>query len=301
MKPTKTVITLLTLATISSLCLAQTPSNVPDYFVQASKTIGKTGALNADGSYRINIPRTDVEFTNDNGMPIPADLGLATYAAFSGTEDNALVVGDVAMLAPEINGVIDGLRADGIEVVALHNHMTTENPRLFFLHYQGHGKVTELASTLKVAFGVLGHVKAAEPAGKVGKPKVDWDAVQTVFGTKPQTFPSGVVRFANPRKDIKVTVDDLGFTPAMGLASWAAFSTCECGKTMVMGDTCINTRTELQAVIDALRKAGVSITAIHNHVFHGSQEVLFLHFEGEGEALEMARGIRSGWDSLVSK
>ena len=285
---------------LSSIGFAQTATQVPDYYLQASKTIGKDGTLNADGSFRINLPRKDVQFTNENGMEIPADMGLATYAAFTGTEKDSLVVGDVAMLAPEINGVIDALRAGKIEVVALHNHMTTESPRLFFLHYQGRGAVQELAITLQKAFSVLGKVNATVNTEKPGKPSVDWDAVQAVFGVKPQTFPSGVVRFANPRKDIKVSVDDLPFLPGMGLASWAAFSTCECGKTMVMGDTCIGSRAELQAVIDALRKADVSITAIHNHIFQGSREVLFLHFEGEGDALQMSKGIKSGWDVLGS-
>lgn len=298
----KSVLTIssLVICLISSLASAQQPQ-VPTYFQDASKTIGKPGALNADGSYRINIARTDVSFKNSRGMPIPPDLGLATYAAFFGTESDALVVGDVAMLQPEIDGVIDALRAGHIEVVALHNHMTSEEPRLFYLHYQGRGKVADLSATLKSAFSVLGKpVQVGTLPGTPGKPTVDWTAIESVFASKPQKFPSGVMRWSLPRKDLKVTVDDLAFSPPMGLGSWAAFNACECGLTMVMGDTCCGSRSELQAVIDALRKAGVSITAIHNHVFGASQEVLFLHFDGEGDALKMAGGIRAGWDALGS-
>ncbi len=292
--------TLIFAALVLISCFAQAQQTpVPTYYQGAAKTIGKAGTLNADGSFRINIARTDVTFTNLKGMPIPADLGLSTYAAFSGDATNALVVGDVAMLAGEIDGVIDALRAGGIEIVALHNHMTTEEPRLFYMHYQGHGAVKDLSTTLRNAFSLLGKKQSeVTPTSKPGKPKVDWAMVASTFKVKPQSFPSGVVRFANPRKDLKVTVDGLPFTPAMGLASWAAFSTCECGLTMVMGDTCCSGRTELQGVIDALRKAGVSVTAIHNHVYQGSQEVLFLHFEGEGDAVNLAEGIRSGWDKL---
>lgn len=283
----------------SSLAFAQqTP--VPSYYEDAGKTIGKAGTLNADGSYRINLPRKDVNFTHASGMPIDADLGLATYIAFHGTEDRALAVGDVAMLEGEIDGVIDNLRAGGFEVIALHNHMTTEEPRLFFLHFQASGSPAVLAATFRKALNVLGHGTARPILGKPGKPKLDADALSTVFGAKPQVFPSGVLRYANPRKDIKVSVNDESFLPGMGLASWAAFYACECGQTLVMGDTCA-VRTDLQQVIDALRKGGIHITSIHNHTLGGSQEVIFLHYEGEGDAVKLAGGIKACWNVLGVK
>ncbi len=294
---TKTI-ALATLALTACAVQAQQPP-VPAYYQVAAKIIGKSGTLNADGSYRINIPRTDVAFTNWKGMPIPADLGLVTYAAFFGDESNAIVVGDTAMLAPEIDGVMDALRAGGLEIVSLHNHMSTESPRLFYMHFQGHGSVKALSSTLHDAFSLLGKQQPGVllPANP-GKPKVDWAAIELTFKVKPQTFPSGVVRFASPRKDLKVTVDGLPFTPGMGVGSWAAFTRCECGLTMVMGDTCCSSRTEVQAVIDAYRKAGISITGIHNHIYQGSQEILFLHYDGEGDAQKLATGIRAAWDTL---
>lgn len=67
--------------------------------------------------------------------------------------------------------------------------------------------------------------------------------------------------------------------------------------TMVMGDTCC-LRSELQSAIDTLRKASMHITAIHNHILGGSREVMFMHYEGEGEASAFAKGIRACWDVL---
>lgn len=279
---------------------AQTPP-VPAYLESVGKVVGKVGALNADGSYRINLPRTDVTFTNANGMPIPADLGLATYIAFSGTEVRSLAVGDVAMLEPEIDGVLDRLRAGGFEVVALHNHMTTENPRLFFAHFQAIGAPEKLAGTFRTAIDLLGKSKVDNKVTKLpGKPKLDQPALETVLGVKAQVFPSGVMRFGNPRKDLTVSVEDQSFLPGMGLASWVAFSACECGMTMAMGDTCC-LRSELQSVIDSLRKSGVHITAIHNHILGANSEVSFLHFEGEGDAIAVAKGVKDCWSKLGGK
>lgn len=270
---------------------------VPRYFQDAATTIGKEGTLNADGSFRINIPRSDLTFKNANGMEIPVDMGLATYAAFTGTEESALMVGDVAMLRHEINGVMDALRSGGIEVVALHNHMTAETPRLFFMHFQGKGSVASLAKTFRNAIDACGKPNVQSETAVVGKPTVDWTAIEAILGVKPTTFDSGVVRFATPRKDLSVSVDGLPFLPGMGLGSWATFHRCDCGKTMAMGDTC-TTRSELQAAIDALRRAGISITAIHNHILGGSKEVMFMHYEGEGDAAKIAKGIRDCWDVL---
>jgi hypothetical protein len=288
----------LCLALVACLGAAQTGQEVAKYLENVGKIVGKAGTLNADGSYRINLPRTDVAFQNANGMPIPADMGLATYVAFSGTEDRALAVGDVALLEHEIDPVIDALRAGGFEVVALHNHMTAESPRLFFAHFQAFGPPERLAATFRKALDILGKVKPREKVNvKPGKPHIDQGALEAIFGAKAQTFPSGVTRFSSPRKDLTVTLDDQKFLPGMGLGSWVTFHACECGMTMAMGDTCC-LRSELQDVIDALRKAGIHITAIHNHILGGNQEVSFLHYEGEGDVMKIAAGVKDCWSKL---
>jgi hypothetical protein len=285
------------LAFLAILCCAALAQEVPKHYADAAVTIGTKGTLSADGSFRINIPRSDLSFKNEFGMDMPADMGMATYAAFTGTADSSLMVGDVAMVRHEIDGVLGALRAGGIEVVALHNHMTAESPRLFFLHFQGRGTVASLARTFRKAIDACGKFAPHFALERSPKPVVDWAAVEKVIGSKPAAFESGVMRFATPRKDLSVTIDGSPFLPGMGLGSWAAFHRCECGKTMVMGDTC-TTRGELQKAIDALRAGGMSITAIHNHILGGSKEVMFMHYEGEGNALVLAKGIRACWDVL---
>jgi hypothetical protein len=289
---------------VTAITQAQTPPapQVPAAFESAAKIIGKEGTLNADGSYRINFPRTDVKFTNSNGMSIPADLGLATYIAFSSAGEKSLAIGDFAMLGGEIDRVIDALRAGKFEVVSMHNHMTTEEPRLFYVHFQRTGTVEELSKAFKGALVAQKDVSRVPAVPAKGLPKLvlDQAALSTIFESKPQVFPSGVLRFANPRKDITVTLDDQSFLPGMGLGSWAAFNACECGLAMVMGDTCC-TRADLQSVIDALRKVNIHITAIHAHIVGGNSEVIFLHYEGEGDTLKLATGIKAAWKSLGAK
>ena len=85
------------------------------------------------------------------GAKINARMGLNTWAAFFGSDANAEVAGDVAMLSTEITPVLKALRANGLNVVAIHNHMVGEEPRTVFLHFWGVGPVASLAKGVRGA------------------------------------------------------------------------------------------------------------------------------------------------------
>ena len=78
-------------------------------------------------------------------------MGVNTWAAFAGSDDTALVDGDFAVAESELQSVLKTLRGGGINVVAIHHHMSGEEPRIPFLHYWGRGKAADLASTVKSA------------------------------------------------------------------------------------------------------------------------------------------------------
>jgi len=83
-------------------------------------------------------------------------MGVNTWAAFAGSDDRAVVDGDFAMLESELQGVLKALRGAGIDVVAIHQHMTGESPRVIFLHYWGVGPTEELAKGLRAALDRTG-------------------------------------------------------------------------------------------------------------------------------------------------
>jgi len=89
--------------------------------------------------------------TMDCGCVVGADMGVNTWAAFAGDDDNAVVDGDFAVTEEELQPVLKSLTGAGIHVVAIHSHMTGEKPRILFLHYWGRGKATDLAASLKMA------------------------------------------------------------------------------------------------------------------------------------------------------
>ena len=115
--------------------------------------LGYKGDLK-DGVYRVIIGRT----TKMGGHTVGKQMGVNTWAAFAGSDELAVVDGDFAMLESELQPALKALRAGGIAVVAIHNHMTGESPRIIFLHYWGVGPTESLAKTIKAALDKTKHL-----------------------------------------------------------------------------------------------------------------------------------------------
>ncbi len=108
--------------------------------------LGVTGELK-DGVYKATMGRS----TTMDGQEIGNAMGVNTWAAFVGSDERAVVDGDFAMLESELQSVLKALRHAGINIVAIHNHMTGESPRIVFLHYWGIGSTEQLAKGLRAA------------------------------------------------------------------------------------------------------------------------------------------------------
>jgi Domain of Unknown Function (DUF1259) len=103
-----------------------------------------------NGIYQFSIPRAE-KITAD-GMDIPPAMGTASAINFQPTgSGKAAITGDFVLLAQEVNPVIAALRNHGIEVTAVHSHMLTENPRLFYLHFWANDEAIKLAQGLRAA------------------------------------------------------------------------------------------------------------------------------------------------------
>ena len=83
-------------------------------------------------------------------------MGVNTWAAFAGSDDNAIVDGDFAVLESELEPTLKSLRKSGINIVAIHHHMSEESPRILFLHYWGIGATADLSKAIKTALELQG-------------------------------------------------------------------------------------------------------------------------------------------------
>jgi hypothetical protein len=137
---------------------AGTPSSSIDLDTAAiDKALGHQGKVNS-GVYQFNIPRA--EPIKDGGMEVPEAMGSANAINFQPTgPGKAAITGDFVLIGKEVNPVIKALRANGIEVTAVHNHMLDDQPRLFFLHFWANDDVNKLANGLKAALAKVNTAK----------------------------------------------------------------------------------------------------------------------------------------------
>jgi hypothetical protein len=131
-------------------------SSVPEVGIDPASTtldpqkieavLGRKGEA-ANGVYKVTVGRV----TKMAGHSMGNAMGVNTWAAFAGSDERAVVDGDFAMLEGELQNVLKALRHAGINIVAIHQHMTGENPRVMFLHYWGVGRTEDLAKGLAAA------------------------------------------------------------------------------------------------------------------------------------------------------
>jgi hypothetical protein len=117
--------------------------------------LGTKGQAN-NGMFKVVLGR---ETKMPCGCMMTKEMGVNTWAAFAGTDDNAVVDGDFAVLEDELQPVLKSMRKEGINIVAIHHHMTHEKPRILFLHYWGKGKADSLVNSLKKTLDVQKAVK----------------------------------------------------------------------------------------------------------------------------------------------
>ncbi len=119
-----------------------------------AKIVGHEGEQSG-AVYKITVGRDDLGM-KEHGAAINARMGLNTWAAFLGTQEDAAIAGDVAMLENEVTPVLKALRKNGLDVVAIHHHMTEDRPVVIFLHYWGRGPAEKLATGFKSSLDELG-------------------------------------------------------------------------------------------------------------------------------------------------
>jgi hypothetical protein len=258
---------------------------------------GAKPTVKPDGVVYLGWPRTDVAVKVD-GMPLNPAAGLGSWAAFVAAPHGAMVMGDTVVFQDEVTPAMDAAFAAGLEVTGLHNHFFFDEPKVYFMHIGGRGEPEKLAAAVKEVWNAIKKVRAERgmPAshfdGKVPTAgKIDAAVVEKVLGHKNETK-DGVVKVTIGREGMMHGVKVGG---SMGLTTWAAFSGSD-ELAAVDGDF-IMTAGEVQPVLRALRKGGIHVVALHNHMVGEQPAFYFTHFWSKGPAADLARGVRAALDA----
>jgi hypothetical protein len=294
--------TLLLAAIVLVLLVAAAPQEtVPGRdWKDVEQALGRAGATQPGGVYKVNFPRSDLSVTA-GGVSIKPALALGSWIAFKEIADGrAMAMGDLVLLEPEINPVIDVLQAGGIEQSALHNHLVGETPHVMYLHFSGHGDAAKLAGTLHAALAVTKTPLAPPPAPATATASLDLPTadLDRILGY-PGKANGGVDQFSVPRAET-ITEHSAEVPPAMGTATAINFQPTGSGHAAISGDF-VMTAAEVNPVIRALRSGGIQVTAVHSHMLDETPRLFFMHFWANDDAVKLATTIRSALDRMHVK
>lgn len=292
--PLKILIIAYALLVQTPMAIADDPSDLDPNAI--GKAAGTSAAVKPDGVVRIGWQRDDVPVTVD-GVKFPPPAGLGSWAAFKTVPDGGvMVMGDTVVFEDEITPAMDAAFAHGLEITALHNHFVFDRPPVYFMHIGGHGQSAEtLAQGVKAMWDAIKAVRKKHPTPVERFPgrlpeitgEYDTETLETILGAE-GSLNGQVLKFTFGRS---ARMHGVEFGASMGLSTWAAFSGNE-EQAVVDGDFAM-TAEEVQPVMRALRRAGIHIVALHNHMVGETPPYYFLHYWGKGDPEALARGVRS--------
>jgi Domain of Unknown Function (DUF1259) len=283
---------------IPTIAFAQAPTPMPADYQGVLTTLGKMGDFK-DNVLKVNIPRSDLKVSID-GVATPTPFGFGGWLALTkGTGGMDVMMGDLVLTENEVNPVMSALLTNGLDVTALHNHFFFDTPRIYYMHVHGHGMASDLAAKVKPAIALIG---AREPApaatgtsGRAINGTLNSAALAKIVGYEGEQN-TAVYKITIGRPDIPLKEMGAAINARMGLNTWAAFTGSN-DKAAIAGDVAM-LESEVTPVVEALRKNGLDVVAIHHHMTGDRPVIIFLHYWGTGPADRLARGFKAAVNEL---
>jgi hypothetical protein len=264
--------------------------------------LGKQGSyIQEQAVHTTSLPRNDLQISV-KGESVPIPFGFGGWVSLKKTVDGKSVVlmSDTVLLQEEVNPLISSAHANGLEVSAIHNHFFYEEPRIFYMHLHGMGEPADLAqryaATIKASkLFPANQPKATDDASKSGEELFDLPALDAIVQHK-GAVNGPTYKYTVGRDDLTVLAMGAEMTAAIGLNSWASFAGTK-DKAHIAGDIAMLEQ-EVNLVIKALRQNKLEVVALHNHMLGDEPRMVFLHYYGQGPAMQLAQGFRAALNEL---
>jgi hypothetical protein len=274
---------------------AQAPLHTSDAdWKGVADALGRTGKLDNAGVYRVSLTRSDLNVMSHE-VPVKPGLSLGGYAVFAKYHDGTMAMGDLVVTEAELPKVTDALQAHGIEQTALHKHLLEQSPPVWWTHFHAmDDDPVRLAQGVKAALDATATPPAAAAGGP--QPPVDLDTagIDNAMGRK-GTADGGIYKFTIARRD---TITDQGHVlpPNTGVTTAVNFQPLGGGKAAINGDF-VMTGPEVNKVIQALRRGGIDIVEIHNHMLTDDPRLFYMHFWAVDDGVTLAKALRPALDA----
>ena len=256
------------------------------------QAMGRPATLLDGGVHRYGLPRSDLTVHLGDVALKPA-FALGSYLAFVQAGEKAHMMGDLALIEPEVPRVLGPLRQGGVEVTAIHNHLLGDVPKVMYVHIHGMGDPVAVAKGVRAALAQTGTPLGPPAAGPAPDPGLDTTALDQILGRAGKAT-GGIYQYNVGRAE-KIMVEGTPMPAGMGVATVLNFQATSGGQAAVTGDYALVDR-EVEPVVDALTGGGIQVTALHSHSVADEPHLYYLHFFGEGDPAGLARTLRQALD-----
>lgn len=294
-----TLVVLLVLGSATT-CLAASTMEAKSWEA-LDKVFGQTGKVLPGGVHKYSWPRTDL-IVKVGTVRVDPGLALGGWAGFieMGSDGHVMAMGDLMLLASEVNPAIRALEASGIEITALHNHLLGESPQIMAVHFSGHGEPE------KVAQGLISALKktatpiqraSVQAAAPTAAETAAFERIQILLGRKGTV--AGHVLQIGVARAAKIEEDGVEVPPALGMATPMNFQLS--GNQIATTGDFILVADEVNPVARELESHGIQVTALHSHMLRETPRLFFMHFWGLDDPARIAEGLKAALGKVAVK
>jgi hypothetical protein len=285
------------LAAAALLLSFSAPATAATNWAAVDATMGRPAAVQPGEVHRYSFPRSDLAVTLD-GVRIKPALALGSWLAFRNMGDRAEVMGDLVLKQEEVNPVLTRLLEGGLTITALHNHLLRSSPATMYMHVHGEGDAVKLATSLRHALAASQTPTGPQPPASHAALVLDSATLDAALRAKGKSA-GGTYQFSFPRAE-QVTEDGMAVPASLGLATAINFQPTSNGRAVATGDF-VMIASEVPSVLAELRRHGIEVTALHNHLVGEQPRLFFMHFWGNDQVIRLAEGLRAALDKLNLK
>lgn len=276
------------------------PAPAPALPVKHIERIIQAQGSVSDGVLSIEIDRDDLHVTGPGGIPFKPSWevnGTLTFQSLPG-KDRAAFNGDLALLAEELNPVIDAILAHGLVFQAEHQHYFGLRPMVWFIHFRGTGDPIRLAKAVAAVVRVTGAPLPQKPPAHPTTP-LDADALARILHGSATVGADGVVTVGVPRRD-HVVLGGVRIKPGLNIDTMVAFEPLPGPQHTAVGPDFSLIAQEVDPVVRVMRAQGFSVHCLYNQETGEQPQLYFSHQLAVGNAIDLAHKIRRGLDRTNS-
>ncbi|WP_326597403.1 DUF1259 domain-containing protein [Streptomyces sp. NBC_01803] len=276
--------------------LLQPLPTVESDWSDVATALGRPGGIRRKMLYHTDFTRRDLRVVS-YGITITPAFALGTHVAFVRySDDSTLLMGDLVVTERELQRVSDALHSHGIAQTAIHKHLLSQTPDIWWTHVHAHGHdPVALARGIKAAIDCT-TTPPPPPESEPDEPAVDLDtaAIDDAMGT-PGIDSEGVYKCIFLRRET-MNHDGRVLPPGLGATTALNFQPLGGGKAVLNGDIAM-IGSEVQNVLVALRKGGIGLVTLHNHGLMDEPRLFFFHVWAVGDAVQIAKALRPAVDA----